>query len=480
MRRTKIVVTLGPATDKPSVLTDLLGAGLDCARLNYSHGEAADHARRARALRKAARRHGREVSVIADLQGPKIRIARFRNGPITLEEGDEFIIDVGLPVDAGNDHHVGCTYKALPQDVKRGDNLLIDDGRIILHVERVDGMAIETVVLMGGELSDNKGINREGGGLSATALTRKDRQDLRHALSIGVDYIAVSFPRCAADIENAHRLIENADASAGIVAKIERAEAVDAAEEIIAVSDGIMVARGDLGVEIGDSRLPPVQKELIDAAREQHKFVITATQMMNSMIESPMPTRAEVFDVANAVLDGTDAVMLSGETSIGKYPARAVSAMARVCIEAEKQWTKTETRLLLDDAFERVDRAIAVSAIYCANRLGVTAIAALTESGATTRWMSRINTDIPIFAVSPNLSTLRQVTLYRGVYPIQFDVAKIPYTEVTREVLECLLEFKAVAEGDKVIITKGDLIGHTGGTNGMKIVTVGDFIEHVG
>ncbi len=479
MRRTKIVATLGPATDKPKVLKNLIDGGLDGARLNYSHGAREEHAKRARAVRRAAKALNREVAIIADLQGPKIRIERFRNGPIELEEGDDFIIDADLAPNAGDETHVGVTYKGLAGDVKAGDTLLVDDGRIMLQVERIDGNAIETVVLLGGTLSDSKGVNRQGGGLSAKALTRKDRLDLKHAIEIGADYIAVSFPRSAQDIEDARRLVHKAGGHAGIIAKIERAEAVDNAEEIIRAADGIMIARGDLGVEIGDSRLPPVQKQLIDLARHCHRIVITATQMMESMIEHPMPTRAEVFDVANAVLDGTDAVMLSAETSIGKYPEKTVEAMARICREAEKEWPDKQAELLLDAAFGRIDQAIAMSTIYCANRIKVKAIAALTETGGTTMWMSRIRTDIPIFAMSGLTSTLRKVNLYRGVQPIAFNIDDIDYTEITAGVLEQLRIRGVVEDGDKVIITKGDLLGHTGGTNGMKIVTVGDFVEHV-
>ena len=458
----------------------MVAEGLDVVRLNYSHDSHEGHAKRVRSVRRISKGQKKAMAVIADLQGPKIRLERFANGPIFLEEGDDFVIDADLSTNAGDENHVGVTYKALAKDVKRGDNLLVDDGRIILQVEKIDGNAIETVVLLGGELSNNKGINLQGGGLSAKSLTRKDRADLKHALSIGADYIAVSFPRSAKDIEDARRLIKKEGASAGIIAKIERAEAVDNAEEIIMASDGIMIARGDLGVEIGDSRLPPVQKQLIDLARRCHRTVITATQMMESMIENPLPTRAEVFDVANAVLDGTDAVMLSGETSIGKHPVKTVEAMAKICFDVERQWPENKVDLKLDAEFERVDQAIAMSAIYCGNRIGVKAIAALTESGATTKWMSRIRTDIPIFALSPHIDTLRKVTLYRGVSPIRFDATAIQFAEVTKEVLARLIERGVVSNGDEVIITKGDLLGDSGGTNGMKIVTVGDFIQHVG
>jgi len=479
VRRTKIVATLGPSTDKPKVLARLIAEGLDGARLNYSHGSREEHAKRARALRRAAKAAHREITLIADLQGPKIRLERFSNGAIRLEEGDDFVIDADLNANAGDEHHVGVTYKGLAQDVKRGDTLLVDDGRIMLQVENVDGNAIETVVLLGGELSNNKGINREGGGLSAKALTHKDRLDIKHAVDIGADYIAVSFPRTAKDIDDARRLVEKAGGTAGIIAKIERAEALEHAEEIMLAADGIMIARGDLGVEIGDARLPPVQKKLINLARRCHRIVITATQMMESMIEHPMPTRAEVFDVANAVLDGTDAVMLSAETSIGAYPEKTVAAMARICLEAEREWPDNQAELLLDSTFDRVDEAIAMSTIYCANRIGVKAIAALTETGATTKWMSRIRTDIPIFAMSGITTTLRKVNLYRGVQPIAFDIRNINYTEITAGILDQLRARGVVKDGDKVIITKGDLLGHIGGTNGMKIVTVGEFVEHV-
>lgn len=480
MRRTKIIATLGPATDPPAVMVRLIESGLDAARLNYSHGTHAEHAMRLAQVRQIAAAQQREVAIIADLQGPKIRVARFKQGRVELEVGQSFTLDTALAADAGDADRVGVTYKALARDVRKGDTLLLDDGRIVLEVQRVKGSAIVTTVSVGGTLSNSKGLNREGGGLSATTLTPKDRKDLAHALALGVDYIAVSFPRDANDIHVARRLVGKAGGQAGIIAKIERAEALQHIDEIIEASDGIMVARGDLGVEIGDSRLPPVQKQLIKRARRRHRFVITATQMMQSMIENPLPTRAEVFDVANAVLDGTDAVMLSAETSVGLYPELTVAAMARTCIEAEKQWTEYEPDAMLDAGFERVDQAIAMSAIYCANRIKVAAIAALTETGAVTRWMSRIDTDIPIFALSHHITTLRRVTLYRGVHPIFLDISKVSYTEVTREVLTRLQARAGLRRGDKVILTKGDRHGRSGGTNGLKMVTVGDFIEHVG
>ena len=337
MRRTKIVATLGPATDKPGMLARLVAAGLDAARLNYSHGTVADHARRAQAVRTAAVEAGREIGLIADLQGPKIRLECFSDHAVDIEQGARFLIDAECAPDAGTAERVGVTYKQLPQDVKPGDTLLVDDGRIVLSVEGSSGSVIETTVITGGRLSDHKGVNRQGGGLSAPAVTAKDRAGLIHALAEGADYIAVSFPRSAADIDTVRQLVQKGGGSAGIIAKIERAEALDCAPELIAASDGIMIGRGDLGVGIGDARLPPAQKHLIAMAREQHRTVITATQMLESMIEHSMPTRAEVFDVANAVLDGTDAVMLSGETSVGINPDKAVSAMARICEGAENE-----------------------------------------------------------------------------------------------------------------------------------------------
>ncbi len=480
MRRTKIVATLGPATDGPEKAVQILEAGCDVVRLNYSHDVAESHARRVEEIRAASRQLGSEVAVIADLQGPKIRIGRFRHGPIELDEGDDFVIDAELPLTAGDEEQVGITYKQFPGDVRAGDNLLVDDGRIILQVERVRGERIHTVVLLGGELSDNKGINREGGGLSAPALTRKDRADIRSAVAVGADYVAVSFPRNAEDVIEARRLVRKAGGNCGIIAKIERADALEHVEAILQASEGIMVARGDLGVEIGDARLVPEQKRLIRTARESSRFVITATQMMQSMIDNRMPTRAEVFDVANAVLDGTDAVMLSAETSVGHYPAETIAAMARVCAGTEEHWSQRADEQFIDDAFERIDQAIAFSAMYAANRIGAKAIIALTETGSTCNWMSRMDSKIPIFAFTPHEATERRVTLYRGVYPMAFRQTQTDYAELNRDLVSVLLARGVVSREDIVIITKGDIFGRTGGTNGMKIVRVGETIDNVG
>ncbi len=473
-RRTKIVATLGPATDEPGVLAQLIQAGIDVVRLNCSHGLPAQHRARVESLRAESAKQGREIGVMVDLQGPKIRIEGFREGKVTLSTGDAFTLDAELDAGAGDQTQVGLTYKNLPADVQAGDRLLLDDGLIELRVEAVDGPRINCRVKIGGTLSDHKGINRAGGGLSAEALTEKDRRDIELAAALGADYLALSFPRSAEDVETARALFAAAGGSGGIVAKIERAEAVANAEEIIRASDAIMVARGDLGVELGDAELPAVQKRLIQLARGLDRAVITATQMMQSMVENQIPTRAEVFDVANAVLDGTDAVMLSAETATGHYPLEAVQAMDRVCLRAESQREARVSTHRMDCTFARADEAIAMAAMYTANHLGVRAIAALTESGDTPLWMSRISSGIPIYALTKHQATRRRVTLYRGVYPVAFDPASKEHAVVNQAAVEVLQAHGSLETGDLVIITKGDLMGVHGGTNAMKIVRVGD------
>jgi len=475
-RRTKILATLGPATDDPKMMDKIIEAGVDVVRINFSHGSAEEHIERAERVRNRARAHGRQVGVLCDLQGPKIRIDRFKEGKITLVEGDTFCLDAACPSDAGDQERVGIAYKELPDDVSRGDTLLLDDGRLVLWVDQVEGPRIICRVVVGGVLSDRKGINRQGGGLSAPALTDKDREDIKTAAKMEADYLAVSFPRTAADVNETRDLFRAAGGNGAIVAKIERAEALDVVEEIIAASDAIMIARGDLGVEIGDAALPPVQKQLIRQARSMNRVVITATQMMESMIENQIPTRAEVFDVANAVLDGTDVVMLSAETATGKYPDKAIGAMHRICLEAEKQRLAMVSDHRIHSEFTHIDEAIAMAAMYSANHLKVKAIAALTESGSTTLWMSRISSGIPIYAMTRHVATRRKVTLYRGVYPVSFDVTTTDHAELNREAIDELRRRGAVRDGDLVIITKGDLMGVHGGTNAMKIVKVGDLV----
>ena len=478
-RRTKIVATLGPSTDDPKVLDEMSQAGVDVVRVNFSHGTHEDHMQRAENVRNRARASGRQVGVLADLQGPKIRIERFQDGKVNLVEDEVFVLDAALASDAGTQQRVGLTYKDLLHDVSRGDTLLLDDGAVVLWVEEVKAPEIICRVKVGGILSNSKGINRLGGGLSAGALTDKDRADIRCAAEMKADYLAVSFPRTAADVNEARDLFREAGGQGGIVAKIERAEAMESLEEIIEAADVAMIARGDLGVEIGDAELPAVQKRIIQIARSMDRVVITATQMMQSMIENPIPTRAEVFDVANAVLDGTDAVMLSAETATGKHVAKVIEAMDRICRGAERQRIDLGFERRTGAQFKSIDEAIAKAAMYTANHTGVKAIAALTESGATPLWMSRISSGIPIYALTRHVETRRKVTLYRGVYPVSFDVTTTDHPEMNREVIDELVRRGAVRDGDLVIITKGDLRGVLGGTNAMKMIRVGDMIESV-
>jgi len=477
LRRTKIVATMGPATDDQKVLDEVIAAGVDVVRLNMSHGSYEEHERRAEWVRNRARASGRQVGVLVDLQGPKIRIARFENDSITLAVDDKFILDTAWDPLKGNQERVGCTYPTLHEECSRGDTLLLNDGHIVLWVEEVDGTEVRCKVVIGGKLSNNKGINKQGGGLSAPALTEKDREDIKFAAKLEADYIAVSFVQEPGDVELARQLLREAGGQGGVVSKIERAEALDCIEDIIDVSDVIMVARGDLGVEIGDAELPAVQKRLIHLSRTMNCVVITATQMMESMIENPIPTRAEVFDVANAVIDGTDAVMLSAESAAGKYPVKAVEAMDRVCREAEKQSSARQSDHRLHTVFGRVDESIAMATMYTANHLGVAAIACLTESGSTPKWMSRISSGIPIYALTDKVSTRRRVTLFRGVYPVSFQLSHgVDSQMANTEVIEELQRRGAVRDDDLVIITKGDLNGVAGGTNVMKVIRVGEHI----
>jgi pyruvate kinase len=474
-RRAKIVATLGPATDDPEVLMQMMCAGLDVVRLNASHGTVEDRRRRLAQVRAAAQRADRCVGVLLDLAGPKIRIECFRDGSVQLSEGAPFTLDTALDPKGGSAQAVGVAYENLPKDVTTGDTLLLNDGQIVLDVVRVAGTSIETRVRVGGTLSDRKGVNRQGGGISAPALSERDREDIVFAAEEGIDYVAVSFAREARDIEEARTLLRRAGSEARIVAKIERHEAVENLPGIIDASDVIMVARGDLGVEMGYAELTGLQKTIIQQTRTRNKVVITATQMMESMINSPVPTRAEVSDVANAVIDGTDAVMLSAETATGRHPVKAVQAMAQVIEGAEKyQLTHSRARHRSEGQFKGSEEAIAMAVMYTANHMKVRAIVALTESGATPLWMSRIRADIPVYAFTRNEATRRRVTLYRGVYPVIFDVtAGGGSTERLYSALFArLLELQLVQERDLVILTKGEHSGVQGGTNSMQILTV--------
>jgi pyruvate kinase len=473
LRRTKIVATLGPATDDQKVLTDMVRAGVDVVRINFSHGARADHARRLDLVRTAAAQAGRYVGVLGDLAGPKIRIERFVTGKVELVEGADFALDASLAVDAGTDDAVGIAYKKLPSDVRAGDVLLLNDGQISLQVNGVDGPRINTRVLVGGELSNNKGINRQGGGLSAGALTDKDRDDIRAAASLKIDYLAVSFPRDAADMNEARMLLRQAGGHGLLVAKIERAEAIKNLAEVTRASDAVMVARGDLGVEMGYAELAGLQKQIILEARHQNRLVITATQMMESMIVNTIPTRAEVSDVANAVMDGSDAVMLSAETAAGKHPTKVIEAMAQIIVGAEKyQGAHVRIRQRNTGYFERTNEAIAAAVMYTANHLHVKAIVALTESGETALWMSRVRSDIPIYAFTRQEATRSRVTLYRGVYPVAYDVTDKDREAFYFSIFRQLLDLKLVKDGDLIILTKGELSGVAGGTNSMQILQV--------
>jgi len=472
LKRTKIIATLGPSTDEPGMLERLIKAGVDLVRVNLSHGTEIDHERRIAATRAAALALRKEIGIMIDLQGPKIRIARFKEGSVFLKAGDPFIIDTKLPKDAGTAQSVGMDYQKLPQEVFPNDILLLDDGLIMLSVEKVEGTKIYCHVNLGGKLSNNKGINRRGGGLSADPLTPKDREDIQFAAKMNVDYVAISFPRSATDIYQTRELLEKAGSRAGVIAKIERVEAVEVLDQIIQSSDGVMVARGDLGVELGYAELPAIQKHIIARSRALDRAVITATQMMESMVHSPIPTRAEVSDVANAILDGTDAVMLSAETATGQYPDKAVEAMHEVCLAAERQRITQVSHHRLECRFTRVDESIAMAAMYVANHIDTRAIIALTETGSTPLWMSRIRSGIPIYGLSRHKDARGRMTLYRGVYPIDFDVTRFSKVDVTEEALKELRRLQAVETGDRVVVTKGDIMGNVGGSNTLKIVIV--------
>lgn len=475
-RRTKIVTTLGPATDRGDTLEQIIRAGANTVRLNFSHGSAQDHLQRAEQVRSIAARLGTHVAILGDLQGPKIRISTFRDSKIKLQPGAEFILDGALPAGEGDQQRVGLDYKELPRDLKPGDRLLLDDGRVQLQVTAISGAEVRTQVVVAGPLSNNKGINKLGGGLSAPALTDKDLADIGTAAKIGVDYLAISFPRNGADMHRARELAQQAGLTAKLVAKVERAETVanDAAiDDIILASDAVMVARGDLGVEIGDPELMGVQKRLIRRARQLNRVVITATQMMESMVSNPMPTRAEVMDVANAVLDGTDAVMLSGETAAGDYPVETVEAMAKVCSGAEKHPSVNVSRHRMDKEFTDINEAVAMATMYAANHLkGVKAIVALTESGDTPLLLSRISSGLPIFSLSRHSATLSRTALYRGVYPVQFDFSDVDIVKVAEAALTVLKARGFLTTGDLVLLTHGDDYEAVGSTNSCKVLTV--------
>ena len=473
LRRTKILATLGPATDAPGVLDDLVRAGVNVVRLNFSHGTPEHHETRIRAVREAAARQGREVGILADLQGPKIRIEKFAAGKVALKSGDAFALVCRADAPAGDTTQVGVSYLGLVQDVREGDMLLLDDGLMALRVTGIDGDTVHTTVLTDGYLSDRKGLNRLGGGLSLGALTEQDKEHIVIAARLGVDFLAVSFCRSAADMHEARSLAVAAGSDAALVAKIERAEAIENLVEITIASDVVMVARGDLGVEIGDAELPGLQKKIIRTALEHNRVVITATQMLQSMVDNPIPTRAEVLDVANAVIDGTDAVMLSAETASGTYPVKAVEAMVRICLGAERQFDRDTDYEAAPRNLERADQAIAMASMFLAEHIKVRAILALTESGGTARFLSRFRSEAPIFGLSRHDGARRKMALMRDVFPVAFDSRGLPTREAARGAIKQLFELELLTEGDRVLITSGDHMEKHGTTNTLRLLQVG-------
>lgn len=474
IRRTKIIATLGPATDSPEMLGAVIEAGADILRINLSHGTHKDQAARAVQVREVARSLNKEVAILADLRGPKIRIERFVGGSVELQAGDTFTLDASAEPAPGTRQRVGVTYKGLAEDVSIGDLLLLDDGMLTMRVKEVKAKDIICTVEAGGELGDRKGINVQGGGLSLPGIAQHDIEDIPRAAAMGADYLAVSFPRNAEDMHEARRRLREAGSEARVVAKIERTEAITNLEAIIAASDAILIARGDLGVEIGDAELPGLQKLITRKSLEQNRIVITATQMMQSMVESPIPTRAEVLDVANSVFDGTDAVMLSAETAVGRHPQTVVEAMNRICLGAERH---DETRMGCDSLnvqFERIDQAIAMAAMFMATNVSVQAILALTESGFTAQWLSRVRSGVPIFALSPLRDSLRRMALYRGVYPVANNIPTTDVEVTLTEGVRLLLQEGHIKVGDRIILTMGQNTDNEGGTNSLRLVQVGE------
>ena len=473
-RATKIVATLGPASSDPEVLERLLRAGVDVVRLNFSHGKAQDHIDRATLVRAIAQKIGKPVALMADLQGPKIRVGRFTHDKIMLMAGQAFVLDAAR-TEPGDIRGVGLDYKELPRDVRPGDTLLLNDGLLKLTVESVRGDEVHTRVVLGGELSNNKGINKAGGGLTAPALTAKDMEDIKTAVSFQCEYLAVSFPKNATDMEMARQLANVAGEATrhkpAMIAKIERSEAIPQLEAILRASDGIMVARGDLAVEVGNAAVPALQKKMIRMAREMDKVVITATQMMESMILAPVPTRAEVSDVANAVLDGTDAVMLSAETAAGKYPVETVEQMAQIALEAERAEDISLETDFTNKKFGRIDQSIAMGALFTAHHLGCKAIIALTESGSTALWMSRHNIKVPIYGMTSVVNSERRMTLYRNVRPLLMP-KMVERDEALAKAEAMLVEKGVLKPGDTYAITCGEPMGYPGGTNMLKVCQV--------
>jgi len=473
LRRTKILATLGPASDSIERISELIQAGVNVVRLNFSHGTARDHGDRVARVREASQRAGREVGILADLQGPKIRIEKFAAGKVELKAGQRFDLIACADAPLGDHTQVGLSYLGLVNDVVPGDTLLLDDGMVAMRVDAIVGDVVQCTLLVDGVLSDRKGLNRLGGGLSLGALTDKDRADIRTAAELGVDFLAVSFCRSAEDMHETRRLAHEAGWEPALVAKIERAEAITNLEEIVDASEAVMVARGDLGVEIGDAELPGLQKKIIRTTLERYKVVITATQMLQSMVDNPIPTRAEVLDVANSVIDGTDAVMLSAETASGQYPVKAVEAMSRICLGAERQFTMDTDFEAAPRGLAKADQAIAMAAMFLSEHIKVRAIVALTESGGTARFCSRFRSEVPIYGLSRHASARRRLALVRDVVPVAFDSRGLPPREAARNATRVLFELGLLSTGDRVIFTSGDSMESKGATNTLRLLEVG-------
>jgi pyruvate kinase len=470
LRRTKIIATLGPATDDPAVLEGVLRAGADVFRLNMSHGTAEKQVERARMVREISASLGREVALMADLQGPKIRVEYFEHGSVELFAGEEFILDAADPLSPGDQGRVGVSYSGLPNDVKPGNLLLLDDGLISMRIKSIENDRIKCEIENGGVLRDRKGLNLQGGGLSISGIAEHDLPHIKLAAEMDVDYLAVSFASDAGDMHRARKLLREAGSNAAVMAKIERLEALENLEEICDASDAILVARGDLGVEIGDEELPGLQKRIIQTALKHNRIVATATQMMQSMVESPIPTRAEVLDVANAVIDGTDAVMLSAETAVGRHPVKVIEAMDRICLGAERHSDREGDSKLLNVRFQRIDQAIAMAAMFMASNVSIQAILALTESGSTAQWLSRVQSSVPIYALSPSAASRRRMALFRNVYPAHHKPRGANVDESIEDALQVLWRIGDVSEGDRVILTMGDRMSNEGGTNTLRMI----------
>lgn len=471
-RRTKIIATVGPACYAPEVLRAMILAGTDVLRFNFSHATEF-FLQKVNLAREIAAELNRPLAIMADIQGPKIRIGCFKEESIMLTEGETFTLDCRIDAPLGDEKGVNVLYPNLCHELAIEDRLLLDDGLIELVVKGIKGPRIECLVVEGGLLKNHKGINRKGGGLAARALTTKDKEDIKIAADANVDYLALSFVKDASDVQIARQILATlGKKDLSIVVKIERMEALDHLTEIIVEADAIMVARGDLGVEVGAAEVPAIQKQVIEKTRQLNKVVITATQMMESMIHHAQPTRADVSDVANAVLDGTDAVMLSAETATGQYPVKVIQMVDKICMSAEKHASFYYHIDSESCAYQRADQAIAMAAMHSANHFPIKAIIALTESGATAIWMSRLHSNVPIYAVTSNPGTVSQLSLVSNVFPLFFDYSQIDNHDMNQKVIDFLVDSHCIEENTFILFTRGQIIGQPGQTNRLEILRV--------